>query len=252
MVHDFAKIGPFAGPNRSRRDRREPGGLAIAAPRLAVDGKADGGGGALRRVSMVVAEHPAESLTTAHGPERPRRSGQRRDDCVAESLVIPLGVVRYSPTARRRESSPKKIIRSRHSDLIERMILSIHAFGFGNRGGRRTGSIPASANGVRNAVVNLASRSVGQNRFSRKRPSTGSDRGDGRGNAPRSGGEFDGRWERPPRSRIVTPRSSAIRESAVSTIDTRGVKPPEGPTSRTTFAVPAKGVVCRNDRGRTD
>ena len=47
----------------------------------------------LRRVSMVGAEHPAKSLTTAHAPEGPRRAGHRRDDCVPDSLVIPLGVV---------------------------------------------------------------------------------------------------------------------------------------------------------------
>ena len=43
------------------------------------------------------------------------------------------------------------------------------------------------------------------------------------------------------------PRSSAIRESAACIIATSGVKPPEGPASRPTFAVPAKGFVCRNE-----
>jgi len=47
----------------------------------------------LRRFSMVVAEHPAESLTAAHAPDGLGRAGQGRDDRVAESLVIPLGVV---------------------------------------------------------------------------------------------------------------------------------------------------------------
>ena len=47
----------------------------------------------LRRFSMVVAEHPAKSLTAAHAPGDSRRTGQGRDDRVAESLVISLGVV---------------------------------------------------------------------------------------------------------------------------------------------------------------
>jgi hypothetical protein len=56
----------------------------------------------------------------------------------------------------------------------------------------------------------------------------------------------------PGRFRTTTPRSSAIRESGASIIVTSGAKRPDGPTSRTTFAVPAKGFVCRNYRGRTD
>jgi hypothetical protein len=47
----------------------------------------------LRRFSMVVAEHPAESLTAAHAPDGLGRAGQWRDDRVAKSLVIPLGMV---------------------------------------------------------------------------------------------------------------------------------------------------------------
>ena len=46
------------------------------------------------------------------------------------------------------------------------------------------------------------------------------------------------------------PRSTATPESAACIIATSGVKPPEGPTSRTTFAVPAKGFVCRNHARR--
>ena len=49
--------------------------------------------GLLRRVSMVVTEHPAESLPTAHAPEGPRAAGQWRDDRIAKSLVIPLRMV---------------------------------------------------------------------------------------------------------------------------------------------------------------
>jgi hypothetical protein len=80
----------------------------------------------------------------------------------------------YSRTAGRRESSPKKITQSRHANLIERVNLSIHAIKLGERGGRRRGSIPAPDSRVRNAAVNLASRSVRQNRFSQKKPSTAS------------------------------------------------------------------------------
>ena len=47
----------------------------------------------LRRVSVVVPQHPAESLPTADAPERPRGAGHGRDDRVVESLVIPLGMV---------------------------------------------------------------------------------------------------------------------------------------------------------------
>ena len=47
----------------------------------------------LRRVSMVVAEHPAESLATAHVPDGPWRERHGRDGRVAKSLVIPLGMV---------------------------------------------------------------------------------------------------------------------------------------------------------------
>jgi hypothetical protein len=47
----------------------------------------------LRRFSVVVTEHPAESLTAAHAPDSPCGAGQGRDDRVAESLVIPLSVV---------------------------------------------------------------------------------------------------------------------------------------------------------------
>jgi len=42
---------------------------------------------------MVVAEHAAESLTTAHAPDGLGGAGQGRDDRVAESLVLPLGVL---------------------------------------------------------------------------------------------------------------------------------------------------------------
>jgi len=85
---------------------------------------------------MVVAEHPAESL------------------------VIPLRVVMRDVLAQgaSQRVRAKKIIRSGHSDVIERMNLSISA----------------SVDRVRNAVVNLASRSIRQNRFSRKNPSIGS------------------------------------------------------------------------------
>lgn len=59
-------------------------------------------------------------------------------------------------------------------DRTEHGNLSIQAFRLGERAGRRTGSIPALASGVRNAVGTLASRSIKQNRFSRRNPSTGS------------------------------------------------------------------------------
>ena len=85
----------------------------------------------LRRFSMAVAEHPAESLTAVHAPDGIGRAGQWRDDRVAKSLVIPFPVVMRDA--------------------------------LGDRGGRRTRSIPASPNRLRNAVVNLASRSMRQN-----------------------------------------------------------------------------------------
>ena len=47
----------------------------------------------LRRFSVVVTEHPAESLTAAHAPDGLGRAGQGRNDRVVESLVIPLSVV---------------------------------------------------------------------------------------------------------------------------------------------------------------
>ena len=91
MVHDVAKFGPFAGPSRSRCDRREQARLVVGARRREA-GPADAGE-MLRRIAMVVAEHPTESFATAHTPERPGWAGHRRDDRVAESLVIPLRVV---------------------------------------------------------------------------------------------------------------------------------------------------------------
>ena len=47
----------------------------------------------LGRFSMVVANHPTESLTAAHTPDSTCGAGQGRDDRVAESLVIPFGMV---------------------------------------------------------------------------------------------------------------------------------------------------------------
>ena len=60
---------------------------------MAAGAAAEGAAESLRRFSMVVTEHPAESLTAAHPPDSPCRAGQRHDDRVAESLVISLGVV---------------------------------------------------------------------------------------------------------------------------------------------------------------
>jgi len=65
---------------------------AVGAARLAGATTTEAAG-MLRRFSMVVTEHPAEALTATHAPDGLGGVGQGRDDRVAESLVISLGVV---------------------------------------------------------------------------------------------------------------------------------------------------------------
>jgi hypothetical protein len=63
-------------------------------------------------------------------------------------------------TARRNELCPTKIIRSRHSALIERTKRSAYAFRFGERGGNRMTSVPLSRIIRRNCAVYFVSRSM--------------------------------------------------------------------------------------------
>ena len=77
-------------------------------------------------------------------------------------------------TAVSRVASPKKIMRSRHSSLTDRMKRSICGFKFGERGGNRTASTPACSSRDRNASENFASRSISRYFFPRRNPSSAS------------------------------------------------------------------------------
>src|SRR3989304_2725433 len=63
-----------------------------------------------------------------------------------------------SDTARRSDACPMKIIRFRHSSLIDRTKRSAYAFRFGDIGGSRMTSIPDSRTNRRNWSVYLVSR----------------------------------------------------------------------------------------------
>ena len=130
----------------------------------------------LRGLAMVVTQHSAESFAAPYWP-RTFPNCFRLDDRVVESLVVPLGVLvsHVLPNGAAQgflteEDHPVQTLR------FERKHVAFGDPGVQIRGARRqpTGSVPASSNKARNAAVNLVSRSIRQNRFSRKKPSIGS------------------------------------------------------------------------------
>lgn len=71
-------------------------------------------------------------------------------------------------TACSRDACPKKIIRFRHSDFIERTKRSANAFKFGDRGGRRIRRMPSRSSALRNSSEYFVSRSSIKYRHSRR------------------------------------------------------------------------------------
>jgi hypothetical protein len=71
----------------------------------------------------------------------------------------------------RSDLSPKKIIRSRHSSLRDRLKRSMYAFKSGLRGGNCTGSMSSFFSIALKAGQNLPSRSMSTYRFPVKKPS---------------------------------------------------------------------------------
>src|ERR1019366_2548082 len=76
----------------------------------------------------------------------------------------------YSDTARRNDACPTKIIRFRHSSLIERTKRSAYAFKLGDRGGSRITFVPLSRTNARNRSVYFVSRSRIRYRFPHSAP----------------------------------------------------------------------------------
>jgi prophage regulatory protein len=75
-------------------------------------------------------------------------------------------------TACSRDACPKKIIRFRHSDFIERTNRSANAFKFGDRGGRRIRRMPSRSSALRNSSEYFVSRSSIKYRHSRRKPAS--------------------------------------------------------------------------------
>lgn len=75
-------------------------------------------------------------------------------------------------TACSRDACPKKIIRFRHSDFIERTKRSANAFKFGDRGGRRIRRMPSRSSALRNSSEYFVSRSSIKYRHSRRKPAS--------------------------------------------------------------------------------
>jgi len=106
-------------------------------------------------VAVVIVEAASESLLSLNSPVGFPFCRDRDDPLVTEALVITFRVIvnKVFANGNPQRSLPKRIVRSRHSYLIDLTNRSAKAFKFGERGGSFTDSIPHSARIARNWLV---------------------------------------------------------------------------------------------------
>jgi len=121
---------------------------------------------------MIVAQYSSEPLAPSDWVVQFVNVGNRLQQPVSKSLMISLAVVvgDVRAIARRSDAGPKKIIRFRHSSLMERTNRSANAFKFGDLGGRRMTSMPSRTRTLRNPSECFASRSRIRYRLSQRKP----------------------------------------------------------------------------------